>query len=552
MVNVENKEKIATLTISGDEFKIRVSPEEPGVSDEIKITVEYKNGDKVKGERIRITNLDSDDYIEENTNNDGIVTFTPDEESDFRSSPAGSYEIMVDNQNERIVADYCSTIKNFIVRYKVGTQNINVIDPKLPDVPTVNKQVVIEVTTTGNNPARFANVTVLGPNFNRNYQTTNNGYISFIPESVGNYDIKITDKNYVPVTKTIAVAAQAALDISFSSDPEIGKKLTIIIKADGKAVSGAQLTVTDPGNNKKSLTTGSSGEAELDLNLAGKYRITAEKSSYTASTKEFEVYKSFQITIHGSANVGDIIKVKVLDKSNSPVRDVTLRGVNCDVDKKTDGSGEAEFKITELKEYRISFEKDGFTKMEKTISVEGKLMIRLTPDKPQMNKDVTVTILSGNMEAVSNINIIKPDGTKENVKDSRYTFTPGQVGKYTVLASKENYDDVSLSFDIAYNLVELQYDVVDGNLVFKVTKNDGEPVSGAEVGVYATTDEKGIAILKFNDNYNVSVSKESYETKKGAITVPGSTDYVKIIMGILIVILIIVIILLLLRSSKTK
>jgi len=550
-VEVENEEETITLRISGDDFRISVSPSDPSVSDEIKIIIKDDSGDELDNEEIRIMNLDTDDYITEDTDSDGEFSFTPDEESEFEDSPAGTYEIMVDNK-ENEIDGHCSTKKTFNVKYTVDKKDIVVVYPELPKVPKVNEQVTIEITTTYNKPARFANITVSGPKFSKNYQTNSNGLFYFIPESTGNYDIKLTDNRYSAVTKTIAVGEQTPLSISFSPEPpEIGKKLTIIVKADGKAVSGAEVTVTDPAGGKKSKTTDSSGEAEFDaLKNTGKYEITAKKSDYADTQEERNVYKSLKVTVTDRAAVGDMVKVKVEDSNNDPVRDATVKGENFDLNEKTDGSGEVEFKIIELKDHSISIGKEGFTEVKKEIKVGGELIINLNPEKPQMNKEVIITIHAGNMEAAADIKILSPNGTEENIKESRYAFKPDQVGKYLIFVSKERYEDASLEFDIAYNLIELQYDVADGNLIFKVVTTDGKPVSGAEVGIYATTNEEGIAKLEFDNNYDVLVIKENYETKKGTIEVPGKRDYLKIIMGILILILILVIFILLLRENK--
>ena len=551
-VEVENYDEVVTLKISGDDFKIKIDPTDPSVDDEIKITIEDEGGHEVDGEYIIITNLDTEDYIREKTDEDGIVEFTPTDESEFEDSPAGTYEVMVDNKDGDIDEDYCSTKKTFNVKYTVDKKDIVVVYPELPKVPKVNEQVTIEITTTYNKPARFANITVSGPKFSKNYQTNSNGLFYFIPESTGNYDIKLTDNRYSAVTKTIAVGEQTPLSISFSPEPpEIGKKLTIIVKADGKAVSGAEVTVTDPAGGKKSKTTDSSGESEFDaLKNTGKYEITAKKSDYADAQEERNVYKSLKVTVTDRAAVGDMVKVKVEDSNNDPVRDATVKGENFDLNEKTDGSGEVEFKIIELKDHSISIGKEGFTEVKKEIKVGGELIINLNPEKPQMNKEVIITIHAGNMEAAADIKILSPNGTEENIKESRYAFKPDQVGKYLIFVSKERYEDASVEFDIAYNLIELQYDVADGNLIFKVVTTDGKPVSGAEVGIYATTNEEGIAKLEFDNNYDVLVIKENYETKKGTIEVPGKRDYLKIIMGILILILILVIFILLLRENK--
>ena len=547
-VEVEDEEKTETLRISGDEFDIEISPSEPSVDDEIRIKIEDDGGDEIKDEYITITNLDTEDSIKERTDDEGIFEFTPSEESEFDDSPAGDYEVTVDNKNGDIAQGHCTTKKTFNVKYKVDKSGIGVINPAPPSLPQVDEQVTLKITTKGDEPARYIDVSISGPSFNQDHNTDSNGFIYFTPRSAGDYDIKITDEDYFPVTRTISVAAKSQLSISFS-EPEVGKEITITVKAEGATISSAEVTVVDPDNKKKTLTTASAGTVSFDVRISGKYKITARKIGYSDSSKEFEVYESFKITVPETADAGETIKLEVFDEDNNPVIDAVVKGENFNLNEKTDSKGAAEFIIDAPGEFVISIQKEGFTKIERTINAEGKLTIKLDPEKPILNKEVVISVLSGDTQVTSNILITMPDGTAYEAENESYEVTASQTGRYTVSASKPGYSNISVDFEVMHNVINLNYSVDGKSIVFNVT-SDGKPVPDAMVGIYVTTNREGIAVLEFDENYDVVVMKESYDTKKERIEVPAGGDFLKILMAFIIFVLVIIIILLLLRGGK--
>ena len=547
-VIVEGEEDTDKLDVSGKDFRIDISPDDDvSVSDTIEIEVKDRSSDEVKGEKIRITNLNTGKDMTKRTDDEGILTFTPATESEFKSSPGGTYEIMVDNKENRIDG-YCSTKETIIVKDKINKEAIKIV---YPDTPMVDEQVTLQLKTISGKSAASIELTVTGSGFDEDFKTDGDGYIYFTPTSTGDYNIKVTDARYEEVIKTITIGAKEKLVISFSSDPKVGEKTSIVIKANGKAVSGATVKIKYPDGSQKTITTGNDGKTEeFTISAAGEYTISVEKSGYASETQKVEIYKAFNIEVPKSAKVGDIVTVKVLDDDNLPVSGATIKGENFELNEKTNADGLIEFEIKELKTYKISIKKTGFTTTEKEISTSGELKIKLNPEKVQLNKELIVTIYSGEQEISSDIKIIKPDKTELGASGSTYTFKPDQPGKYTVFVSKKGYTEVSVNFDVVHNVMNVSYKHVNGNLEFTVKTADGKPLKGAEVSIYTTTNEDGIAVLKLGDEYNLSVVKENYDPAKTTISAPTERDLMKMFMGILIVILIIIILILILSLIK--
>ena len=101
-----------------------------------------------------------------------------------------------------------------------------------------------------------------------------------------------------------------------NSNPSSAPTLTITVKSDDTAVSGASVTI---GSTTKS--TGSDGKASFDLEY-GDYEATISASGYETSTEELKFRsnkKTFTITLEESTATSGTLTVTTVDSEQAPV-----------------------------------------------------------------------------------------------------------------------------------------------------------------------------------------------------------------------------------------
>ena len=279
--------------------------------------------------------------------------------------------------------------------------------------------------------------------------------------TTGTVTVKTTDGKRVEVPVT--VGADGTMN---PSDLKLYPvKMTVVDGKSGQLINGATVTV---GGQK--ATTGADGVATLYLVGGVTYTgVKAEAVRYATTTVE-----ALKVTVNGVVATSEpdrivmkpqelFLHVFVVDENLRAIDGVSVRVKDDDEPKVTDPSGHAMWKLTEIKEYELTLEKDGY------IPVTAKVWLR------ELGHDLTVV-----MQRVAQADLKKedPKGQVTAVESALLagaSLYPNPAREYTTLQGLEHAERVSI---LTLSGVEVQRLAVPGEREHKLD------VSSLAEGIY--------------------------------------------------------------------
>ena len=537
----------AELTIEGEDndvdiLHITLDPDQPLADSNIVVIVKDEDGDEIRSVSVTIWELGSDDEWDASDKNYGPKTTDSNGEYEFVmnqkfKNAKGKYQI--DAYREK----YCKDTVTFDISKKL------VLTGPSPDKPMVGQSFAMRITDEAGNPLRLVTV-ILSPGLNR-ATTDSNGYARFTMSSAGSYSaasstIGYDDSNVISVT----VSEQPSLDVSITpSEPKTGETVTVTVKSDGNAVTGASVTMTLPDGSDKTYTTASGGKAAYTPVLSGYHSVDATKTGYNTGTAGFTVQDSFQVTIPDLSDKqeGDEISVVVKDKSGGVVPGAAVSLLGTGVSGTTDVSGVYKFTMLKTGSYTIHVTKDGFESKDVPLKSQGTLTMKLSALNVEAGEKVKITIYDeSGIKVYGNIQITQPDGTRETANKDEYDYIPQQTGEHSIIASKENY--ASASETLTVMLRSILFDLkIDADTLIITALSGGEPATQVTLTVTtpdgqekeAVTDKDGIALIKAETSgeYQVSTNDPTYESGTVTIEKKGWSSLIWWVILILLVLL---------------
>lgn len=543
---------------------VEITPEKPGLEDEIIIYVEDDDGDELEDAYVRITYLGdeedsvwekNDDSWEDETDNDGEVDVTLSDV--FDDDAFGRYQIdvlEVDGGSGWFnYGDYC---KKTIFLYIMHSLDIL----EVPSAPRVGEPVKVKVVDENGDPVVGAKIAISGgPQRYREVSTGSDGYATFELDAEDSYSLIASKKSYQDSdTKNIVVTSRREMSVTVTpKQKRVGETITIKVTSDTNPVEDAAVTITDPNGDKDDLSTSAEGEVEYTPSVAGRYQIAVEKATYVTVTASFDAFDSFIIDAPQSSRVNDEITIVVKDQNNKAVSDATVSVSGADISGKTNKDGVFTFLLSDPGKYTVAVGKSGYESKAVDITVSDLLVLQVTPLILDLGDEVDITVSdrAGNKEEAT-IQIIDPSGDKEVISKSVFSFIPQLAGTYNVTATKENFMADSSEFIVNPISLNLKVVHVGDKLVATVTRDD-EPIEDITVKIVApegeeillVSDEGGKAefnlrSLNQTGNYTVMVSEQNYEALEASEEIKdieGGGDIISTILLILLVLIIIVI-----------
>ncbi|MBM3308981.1 MAG: hypothetical protein FJY77_01885, partial [Candidatus Altiarchaeales archaeon] len=344
--------------------------------------------------------------------------------------------------------------------------------------------------------------------------------------------------------------------LEFTLDPEnplLDEDITIIVKnAEGDEIKGAKVKFTwiddndkdkweENDDNEEASTTDNDGETTFNIaddlkDEYGKYQIDVWKSGYCKAIETINVVQG-ELTAGNpepsSPKVGEQFKIKITDGTN-PIKGakavINELGVYATSTSKEDGY--LSFLINREGTFTIFINASGYGQIEKQVTVSSKppLTIVITPTPQEVNGVVSIVVMS-NSDTVSGVTltITKPEGGKEvktTNNEGKVTYTPNKAGQYTVLASKDGYQNSSEPFIVssAFNIQtspeasSLFYGSDLTITVYDATTNipvSSALISGTGVAYGSRTNSMGQFTVKLENSgqYNFLISKDGYGDK---------------------------------------
>lgn len=355
-------------------------------------------------------------------------------------------------------------------------------------------------------------------------------------------------------------------ELSFSvdpSDPGIEDKITVtVLDEDDDELKGANVKfthleeneewddddkyVTDDANTHGEVEIKPSTESRFKSDPQGKYQIDVWDGGYCKDTTTINVQYNLTIGDLEPLNpiAGENFKVQLTDGRGNGVYlvNVTISGPGTSpYTKRTDSSGWVYFNVDTAGDYVLYAAKTGYPDISKivTVSSRSSTEISLNPSEPVVGEQVTINVKSsGSPLGGATIYMKQPDGSTNKLSgttssNGEITYTPTQVGYYTITASKARYSNISTTYQALnkFSVEKPSSDVctVGNDVIITVRNQNGDPVANAAVSIQGTattgyTDSNGrfTFTLQESKEYTLVIEKNSFKQETVTVSSQGA------------------------------
>ncbi|MFH1836205.1 MAG: carboxypeptidase regulatory-like domain-containing protein [Methanobacteriota archaeon] len=532
---------------SNDILSISLDPEQPTADDELLITVVDDDGDEVDNAKVKITELGtdaewdkSDDVWEDRTDNGEVSLIMSKKKF---SKPKGIYQV------DAYLDGYCKDTITFEISKKL------VLTGPFPDKPQAGNSFTMKVTDEAGNALRFIRV-VISPDMHT-ATSDSDGYAKFTINNPGSYTAAAASVDYddaIPISLIVYEMPSLSIGVS-PTNPMVGETVTLTVTADGATVSGASLSVTLPTGTEKSFTSSSSGRVAYTAQYPGYHSIDATKENHDSGSSSFTVLDTLNVVVPdlASKQAGDEVSVIVKDSSGNPVSGAMVSVLGTAIAGSTGSSGQYKFNLPKTGTYTLHVSKDSYTPKDIPLNSLGALILQLSSKNVGVGEIVKVTVMDDSaMKVYGNIQITKPDGTRDTVIKDEYDYIPHEPGTYAIIVSKENYASASDTIEVTLSSIIFELTLEKDTLKIMAT-SEGEPASDVTITVTTptgahkevVTDNDGIGLLKADENgrYSVTTNDPSYESGTVTIEKQGISSYIWwIILAIILVLFFILVV----------
>ncbi|MBU0761915.1 MAG: carboxypeptidase-like regulatory domain-containing protein [Candidatus Altiarchaeota archaeon] len=360
-----------------------------------------------------------------------------------------------------------------------------------------------------------------------------------------------TARVQIYTTSTKTLVANESVNIQIGSIPYLvftpetptpGKDVTVKVTDEkGKILTNVDVTIRDIyGGDPISTKTRSDGTFQFLPKVAGEYKISFEERD-VCGQKTFYIKRPMIVDGPRPENpvVGEMITVAVPAASAIGVK---ILDANGQLYKTVSAAynGGANFTISDAGKYIIIFG-DLSTKywtVNRSLTVSDKYMpsIEVAPEKPVLNRPVTITVKSSDKPLQDAVVVIrKPDGVESQYITSSFgTLTYDQVGLagvYEVKATKDRHSTAVKSFEAKNSFVlkqEPEYPTVQDTITLTVNDQDNKPVGDVLVEVTGlnqkkVTDMGGKITLNLQKaiKYDIQITKDLFWSKTIEVTPYG-------------------------------
>ncbi len=295
--------------------------------------------------------------------------------------------------------------------------------------------------------------------------------------------------------------------------------------ADGKPMEGASVNID--GTNR--AITNANGAASVKL-VNGTYNYEIVKSSYETATGRF--------TVSGKDVSLPAVKMAKLSCLTFSVTDgnIGIDGAQISVAGQsiaTNSSGKAIFWVKDGS-YDYSVFRRGLERVAANVAVTGDTNVSV--DIPgSLRVEFNVTDDAGKPVAGAEVAVAGARNVYTDGNGKAYTWVTEGTHRYAV--SQEQCKDVFGSFaaDEKLNIVNISMERMRFAALFTVKDNAGAPLEGVKItipGKEAVTDASGSAAIAelLPGIYEISVSKDGYESYAGEFTVGGKTARITVVL----------------------
>lgn len=305
-----------------------------------------------------------------------------------------------------------------------------------------------------------------------------------------------------------------------------GFDVQFFVETDGKPVEGASVNI----DSQNRAITNANGAATVKL-ANGTYNYEIVKNSYETATGRF--------TVAGKAISLPAVKLAKLSSLTFTVTDGStgMDGAQVSVagqSLSTDSSGKAVFWVKDGEyDYRVA--RRGIESVTGKVSVAGDT--QQSVDMPgSLRVEFGVTDDAGKPVSGAEVAIAGARNVYTDGNGKAYTWV--MAGKHSYVVSQKQCKDVfgSFSAEDKLNVVNIKMERKRFAALFTVKDTGGAPLEGVKIsipGKDVVTDASGSAAIAelLPGSYEISVSKEGYESYAGEFTVGDKTARVTVVLA---------------------
>ncbi|HDH41468.1 MAG TPA: hypothetical protein ENG12_03585 [Candidatus Altiarchaeales archaeon] len=397
-----------------------------------------------------------------------------------------------------------------------------------PEKPSPNKDIIITFKNndTGR-PIPDLDVKIYsikeGPSSAEEYVTDNEGEIKFISDVTGEFRLMIDDSEYCG-TVNFWVKNPMPFAGPNPPDPVVGERI-------GVAVPGGVGVKYIDSEGKVYPLKNLGGGVNFTINKAGNYTLIAGD----LSTRYWRVVKNFTVSEKARMHIEIIPEKAVVDKvlllkvtsRGEPVENARVKitkPIGGSEEFLTNSRGEVRFTPESIGEYHYKVEKSRYATIENDFEAYNSMNIKITPDEPITDQDVTLNVTNQLGDRVDNAIIYIEDesGVLVNGKTDiggTFKFRLLEPKEYTLKIQKDGYWDFEEKMRI-YGVISIELypeEIEIGDITsISVLDKQGDEIS-ADVtvtkpdGRTETIDGKTYAPGEVGD-HEIKATKEGYRS----------------------------------------
>ncbi|OYT54987.1 MAG: hypothetical protein B6U72_00585 [Candidatus Altiarchaeales archaeon ex4484_2] len=503
-----------------------------------------KTGEGITNANIKITKLRDIDDIEYTgkTNAQGEMSFT--------TSKLGEYRMEMESR------EHCIS-RNFWIKKNMLT------DGPHPEKPVVGSLISFAVP-----PGVGVKVADHTGRIIKTASTSITGGVNFTLNQAGNYTVIIGEISTEYWGKNVSFSVYDKLTPSIEVSPDkavVSSPIKLYVSVPGQPldpIGGLEVEVKKPTGEKSIYLADEEGFVEFTPLIVGEYIVKIEREDLRTVTKSINVLNSFNVDlVGGEFMVNEKIDVVVKDQGNVLVNDVSITVDGTGVSGLTSSNGGFCFNITGMGEYLLSVTKEGFWPAQERFNVTGYLFINLSRDEIEIGNSVEIHTYDGDgVEVGAELTSLTPD--KRTVEISENIYTPGEVGDYTIKASKRMYKDAQSKLVVYPHDIEVYSNVSDNILTIRI-ESQNNPVEGMSVlletsdgTIDLVTNSEGMAEYRFKDagvvtvNANLVDGIRNYRTKSVSFRIYREYDYMVLVLVIGMIVAVTIACLILVNKSS--
>ena len=339
------------------------------------------------------------------------------------------------------------------------------------------------------------------------------GGVNFTINDPGNYTLVIGAENSLYGTKNLSVYVSAKTSDSLEADPDkavLGSPVEITLRAYGKPLANATISIEDPDGLVEELSTGGNGTLSYIPETAGIYTLSFSDPRHLGAQAVFEARNQLVLDYTPKEpRVDRDITVYARDQLNNLVAGATV-SIKDVVYGLTASDGKYTFRVPEPKKYSVLVTGSDYWDAVMEFTTISPLFLDITPDVFELGGNVHVKTYDTKGNVVgSDLELTLPDGLATKFNG---TYAPKDVGQYIVSATKSGYVPVINNFTVKPHPLELSISI-SADSIYVNTTSHGLPVSDIPLVVEKTSgkerivsDAAGHAVIDIKNDGRVKIS----------------------------------------------